>query len=623
MFENAVDAEHATLNAHDERRRRALNVLYAISERSRGKTDFRLIFSSIAEELRELFPYDACYIAVCDRDRPGIFRAALLIDEGFESYEVSTEYGHLTGLLVQQRQPILFGDLAAERTALPHSPVMFGNLERESRAWMGVPLIFANQTIGILSLQSYLPNLYSADDVELLQQIGNLAATVIENVSLLQNQQLLSEALAAQVEARTRELHVLGELAAEMVRERRLPELLERSLQLALELFDSDAAVIRLINPATGELDLAVHQGMPTSYVMSRARLPLQDSYIGQAIMQRKPLIVGLDQIGPLRERGLPYQSLISVPLLLGEQVLGGMTVLSESERLLDEQQVAVVEALANQVAIAIENARLFAERDRRVAELLALSTIARVAGTASSMAAMQREVHAALAELLPLDTFTMVGYDPQRHLITDGISIDEGRESNYWQRQPPPPDSLTAWVLRQRQTLHFDNLEQEIGSYPGLAVRHTVGSARHAVSWVGVPLLNRDNEAIGAISVQSYREAAFSDLDVRLLSNIASQIALHTQHMSLLLRRERQIRELDAISQISRHVNAAITLGEMMRPTYEILQHVTDASSFFLIICDPDTGLISNSFFIDGGEEVAQTWPENRPPQGSLSAWI
>ena len=77
-----------------------------------------------------------------------------------------------------------------------------------------------------------------------------------------------------------------------------------------------------------------------------------------------------------------------------------------------------------------------------------------------------------------------------------------KSKEHSYWRRQTPPHDSLTAWVIHNRQPLHFDNLAEEIDRYPLLARRHLVGSSRHAVSWLGVALLNRDSRPIGVIAL-------------------------------------------------------------------------------------------------------------------------
>jgi serine phosphatase RsbU (regulator of sigma subunit) len=170
---------------------------------------------------------------------------------------------------------------------------------------------------------------------------------------------------------------------------------------------------------------------------------------------------------------------------------------------------------------------------------------------------------------------------------------------------------------------LHFDDLAREVDAYPELARRYIIGSGRHAVSWLGVPLLNRDGAPIGVINVQSYRPAMFSARDALFLLNVAGQVALHVQNVSLLAHRERQIRELDAIGQISQYVSSAISLEAMLQPVYRVLQETTGASSFFLIICEPEQHRIRHAYYIDGGEEIQHDWPDGRPPSQSLTSWI
>jgi len=148
-----------------ERNRRALAILYNISIACRGQVAFQPIFAAIAAELRALFAYDACYIAVCDIARPGFLRAALLIDEDLTIYEEDTAYGSLTSTLIATREPLLFTDLAMDRGALEGPALMFGDTQKVSRAWMGVPLLLGEDTVGVISLQSYRPGLYAASDM--------------------------------------------------------------------------------------------------------------------------------------------------------------------------------------------------------------------------------------------------------------------------------------------------------------------------------------------------------------------------------------------------------------------------------------------------------------------------
>lgn len=606
-----------------ERSRRALGVLYAIAMASRGQTQLRPLFEVISSELATLFSYDSCYIAICDPDQDGHFLATLLIDEDFVEYEEHSPYGSLTRLLIEQREPLLFNDLQAEATHINRSLGMFGNTKKLSRAWLGVPLLFGSRAIGVISLQSYTPHIYTQRDLELLQQIGNLIGVVIENTMLVLNQQQLGDALAEQVRLRTYELDALGQVAAEMVRRRPLQDLLDHVTRLAATLFMVDAAVIRLLDTKRGDLQLVSKFSPSEDNIAVNTRISVFDSFTGQAITENRPIVVSGEEAHVLQQRGLPYRSLLTVPLRVGELIIGGMTLLNKENHVYDSQRVQAVMALANQIAITIENTRLFAERDRRFHELMAMSSIAQATSTAVDQATVLWRIYTALSQFLPIDSFSMIIYDPQRKVVTDGLSIDAGQEHHYWRQQPLPADSLTSWVLNNRTTLRFSDLATEILRFPELSDKHIIGSLRRSASWLGAPMIGPTGEPTGVISVQSYTKDAFSEHDEQFLIGVAGQVALIIQNVILIERHARRIWELDAIEQMSRHISMALSLDEMLQPIYAILQQLTEASSFFILICDQDSKTVTHAFYIDGGDRIENSILERPVPEGSLSAWI
>ena len=608
-----------------ERNHRALTVLYAISIASRGQTELRQLFETITAELAKLFSYDACYIAICDSNKEGKFRATLLIDQDIVEYEEDTEYGTLTRLLIQQQTPLLFRDLPSEGNHINRVSGMFGDTQKSSRSWLGVPLLIGSQTIGVISIQSYTPALYTNADAHLLQQIGNLAGVLIENANLVKSQQELSTALAEQVGLRSRELEALGQVASEMVRRQPLRDLLDHVTRLAATLFMVDAAIIRLLDPQQGDLQIVSQYGVRVTEGSPglTMRIPIVDTFTGQAIIENRPIFVSGKDARALEQRGLSYKSLLTVPLRVGELIIGGLTLLYAENSSYDPQRIQAVMALANQIAITIENARLFAERDRRVHELSAMSSIAQATSTAVEQATVLWRVYLALSNFLPIDSFSMIVYDPERKIVTNGLSIDEGREHCYLQRQPLPSDSLTAWVLNKCTTLRFSNLEEEILAFPELSDKHLVGSLRISASWLGAPMIGPTGKPIGVISVQSYSKATFSQHDEQFLVSVASQVALIVQNVILFERNARRIRELDAIERISRSISSAFSLDKMFQPIYEVLEQVTEATSFFIIICDPDTQAITHQFYIDAGEHIVNQQLNNIAPKGSLSSWI
>lgn len=598
-------------------------MLYNISLACRGAIAYREVFTATYHELRAIFPLDACYLAVCNTDESELFRAVLFVDEGIIDYTEHVPFGVLTGLVVRLREPLLFNDLVEEQRQLDVIPESFGNTQKLSRSWMGVPLMIGHDTVGVISVQSYQPGLYADVDCDLLQQIGNVVAVALENVILAQQQQALSLALGEQVAARTRELSALSALAAEMVLQQPLPRLLDRTLSLILPLLGMDAGNIRLLDPQRDALVLLAHRGFSEEYIQRTPISLMKTSPIRSVVLDNRPLIVPSELAKlPGRQNLAAFESLLSVPLRIGERVLGTLSLFGKEPRSFDEQAIDLAQAVGNQTAIAIEIARLFEERERQIAELRALSSVSHAASTAFDLPTLLRQVHDALRGFIRLDAFSMVIYDPEHDVISDGISIDEGQEYTYWSNQPPPPNSLTAWVIRQRQSLHFHDLTTEIERYPDL-IQHAVGGARLAVSWLGMPLFDREGRVIGVIAIQSYAVGAFNERDATLIHNIARQVALHVQNVRLLTQRERQIRELDAIGQIGQLVSASFDLEEMLDGIYRTLHQATGADVFYLVICEMGTHIITNSVFIDRGQRTSPIKPGNTPAPGSLTEWI
>jgi phosphoserine phosphatase RsbU/P len=606
-----------------ERDRRALTVLYNVSLACRGRTTARAIFEAVQAELEAIFHPDACYIALCDTRQPGIFRAALIVDEGAVEYSENTPHGALTGVLVRDRVPLLFEDLVAERASLGVSPELFGNVQKPSRAWAGVPLLLGEDALGVISVQSYTPGAYDQGDLELLQRIGNVIAVALENANLVQQQRELSDALARQVAARTEELTTISALAAELVLQRPLAELLERALRLVLDLTGLTAGTVRRLERERDELTLLAHIGFPEAFIRVAGSVPVAGSLVGAIVTNNRPLVLSEGARGAYWSHlKLSFESLLGVPLRVGERIVGVLVLLDDTVREFDQQVIDLVQVIGNQLALAIENAALLQERERQVSELSALSRIAHAAVSALDLPTLLRQVLEAMASFMRLDAFAMFVYDQQRDVIVESLGIDEGEDYVFFRNRPPVPGSLTDWVIRHRQTLTFRDMPSEIGAFPELRPV-TLGVAKQALSWIGTPLFDRDNQVIGTIAIQSYTKDAFAERDERFLASVARQVALHVQNVALLTRRERQIRELNAIGRISQQIAGSFDLDAMLRDIYTTLQHVTGASSFFLVVCEVETHAITHAFFIDGGQEIDFTWPEGLPPPGSLTDYI
>jgi len=617
-----LERQRDLLRRQQEQDQRVLSALYNISLACRERPTLRDIFETIYEELCAVFSFDACYIAFSD-DKPDHFRAGLLVDEGVGTFVEDIAYGYLTGKVVSSGEPLLYRDLVYERDpGAPRTP--FGKSDKRSRAWLGVPLLIGQNAVGVISIQSYQIGIYTGEHRDLLQRMANVIAVALENVALIEKQGRLSQALAARVAERTGEIAALSAIAAALVLRRPLHEMLDGAVAVALDVFGLDAGNVRLLDEEREHLVLYAHRGFPPAYGAATERSRLATSPIRDVVLEGQPQVVPSGWRAPAGPPGVfpPFDSALIVPLTVGSTVIGTLSLFGNAPRVFDTRQVSLAQAVANQIAVVVENDRLFDERERQIAELRALGSVSQAASTAHTLRGLLREVHDALLGFLPLDAFSMVIYDPERGVVTDGISIDEGQPYQYWESQPPPPRSLTAYILRHRRALRFRNLPEEIAAFPEIEPTR-VGADRQALSWLGVPLIGRDGQVIGRISVQSYKAGVFGQRDETFMHSVAAQVALHVQNVRLLTQRERQIRELEAIGQIGKLVTASYDLEHMLDEAQRVLGEVTDASVFYLLVCDPASHVVTNAVFVEEGQRIVLDFIGKPVPAGSMSDWI
>jgi len=148
-----------------------------------------------------------------------------------------------------------------------------------------------------------------------------------------------------------------------------LKRVLENLMQVATEITDTEASSILLLDQQTGELYFEAATGTKSAEV-ARIRVPL-DSIGGTVVREGRPLVIADVQQDPRWDPSTDAQthfitrSILAVPLTLRGKVIGAVEVLNKRGPLpFTEGDIKALSILASQAAVAIENARLFEQRD-------------------------------------------------------------------------------------------------------------------------------------------------------------------------------------------------------------------------------------------------------------------
>jgi signal transduction histidine kinase len=236
------------------------------------------------------------------------------------------------------------------------------------RTNLNVPLMREGLAIGAISVRRTEARLFSARQVALLQTFADQAVIAIENVRIFQELQTRTRELARSVE----ELKALGEVGQTIGSTLDLETVLATIVARAVELSGTNAGHIYEYEEAALEFKLRATYGMETELfeTLRAAPIRLGESIVGHAGVIRAPVQIPdlqadqslvVPRTRPVLAR-LGLRSILAVPLLREDRIIGGLVVLRREPGSFSTEVVNLLQTFASQSALAIQNARLFRE---------------------------------------------------------------------------------------------------------------------------------------------------------------------------------------------------------------------------------------------------------------------
>ena len=236
------------------------------------------------------------------------------------------------------------------------------------RTFLGVPLRQQEEIVGTLTARRIEVRPFTLVQIKLLETFADQAVIAIENVRLFKELQERTRELVESVE----EMKALGEVGQAVSSSLDLETVLATIVSRAVDLSGTDCGVIYEFDEATQEFNLRASHRMEPEAVegLRAARIKLGEGATGQAAMTRAPVQIpdtfelrerAVSRVRPLLNR-LGYRSLLTVPILREQQIMGGLTVWRRQVGEFEPEVVNLLQTFATQSALAIQNARLFRE---------------------------------------------------------------------------------------------------------------------------------------------------------------------------------------------------------------------------------------------------------------------
>jgi K+-sensing histidine kinase KdpD len=325
-----------------------LRRLQLVTNAALAHLDLDELLAELLTRIRDALETDTATVLLLDQTRNELVaRSAVGLEEEVEQGVRIPLGAGFAGRIAAARRTIVLDDV-------DHADVLDPILrEKGVKSLLGVPLVYGNQVLGVLHVGTLSPRDFTPEDVDLLEVVANTASIAIEHARLF----------AAEREARMR-LERLEAVTDAALGYLELDELLAELLARTRDLLDTDTAAVLLLDEAENELVARSAVGLEEEVVRG-IRIPVGAGFAGRIAAERHPIV--LDDVdhadvlnSMLREKGI--KSLLGVPLIVSDTVLGVIYVGTLETRLFTPEDQALLELVASRAALAIEKARIHEE---------------------------------------------------------------------------------------------------------------------------------------------------------------------------------------------------------------------------------------------------------------------
>ena len=411
----------------------------------------------------------------------------------------------------------------------------------------------------------------------------------------------------------------LTQVARELTTGLDLMGVARRALALSAQMMEAAFGTFILLDeeerPA---MMLLFHEGRFSQGDLGIARRFFQEGLEGWALRHRQPVWVA-DVAKDPRWLHLPDLRLsprtgaaLCVPLLLPHRVVGVLTCNHPEVGRFGPEELRILQFIADQAAVALENARLFAAEEQRRELANTLSEIARVLTATLDLDEVLNLILEQLGRVIPYDSASIFLLQGQRLEIrawrglenTDAVRhISFGVEGGH----------IMGRVVASREPLVCVDVQKEEGweNVPGLPPVH---------GWIGAPLVARD-EVVGVLTVDSQEPGAYAEADARVVAAFADNAAIAVANASLWQQAQRRLREIAFLYKTGQALTASLELDEVLRTLMNsVLEHFhVEAASVLMV--DEETGELV--FRVAAGAAADQvTGMRLRPDQG-IAGWV
>ena len=515
-----------------------------------------------------------------------------------------------------------------------------------------LPLNVRGTVLGVITVQSFSANIYTAYHLNILRNLASYAAIALDNAQIYELQERTIFARTREVISQKEEIEkayqnnkLISEIGQQITSTLNFEEIFDKLHNYVNQLMDAACFGIRLYHPDKNvvEYKYGIERGQKYSSVASIS-MDDDDNYSVWCIKNKKEIFLN-DNLAEFKKyvkqikvvSGDMPHSLIFYPIMLGDRVLGVITIQSFEKFAYKEHHLDILKTLASYIAIALENASLYENMEEKVKERTLevvkqkeevertyentrlLGQIGKDITSTLSVDEVIQKVYSNVNTLMDASVFAIGIYDEGTKKLLFSGTMERGKKLDDFSYDLTS-DTMGVWCFNNDKEVLINDYEIEHTQY--IKEDYVAVMGDDTVSMIFLPIHGKDKK-LGVLSVQSFKKHSYSDYHLNILQNLAVHIGIALDNASLYENMEERVeqrtvevtkqkeqleknfQDTKLIAQITKDISASLSVETIVSKVYENVNTLMSAESFGIGLYNPKTESLQFPGFIERSEKM------------------
>jgi len=530
-----------------------------------------------------------------------------------------------------------------------------------------LPLTFHKKRIGVISVQSFKKNAYTQYHIDILRNLSVYISTALENARLYQN-------VEAEVKERTEEINeqkeelekksqaleqtyhnisLLGEIGQKITSTLDIEKILEivyENINAFMDVTEFGIGVIvedrQLIN-----MRLTIYESKKVTYEGESNWVPIKDKrrlsvwcvdnkkevFINDMEKESKKYIPSLAAYETKQEGVFLLQSLICLPLIIENKVIGISYVQSKSKNAYTPMHLEMLKTIASYTAVALNNSEAYKHLNNANLELAdkskqleqsynSITLLSEIGKQISSSLSVEKIIETAyenINKLMDASSFWIGIYNEQTQRLDYPLGKEEGKTHSYAYYDLSDDKWLPVWSFKNQKAILVNDYENEYNKYiPGSdPPKPIAGKIPQSSIWY--PLVSKEGKPLGIITIQSFCKNSYTEYHLSIVRSLAVFTSIALENALMFEGVEQKVKErtgevvkqkeeielsyknIKTLSEIGQEITSLLSAEKIIERTYKKVNSLMDASVFGMGIFHPKENVLYFSGSMEKGEKL------------------